>query len=112
MLPKRGEKIGIGVLTLKENASVIGFAGLLPYRTGVELGFVLSPEYWGEGYATEIGSGQIVLGRALGFSELFARVSPQNYASKAVIEKLGMQYLHTEESADRGLREIYRKETG
>jgi len=108
---KEGENIGIAAVRLSEENSLIGFAGLLPYGSGVELGFVLSPEHWGMGYATEIGQAQIELASNLGLEEVFALVSPENRASMAVLKKLKMQYIEEKQLAQRGKREIYRRTT-
>ncbi len=104
---KEGENIGIAAVRLSEENSLIGFAGLLPYGSGVELGFVLSPDHWGIGYATEIGQAQIELASDLGLHEIYALVSPENRASKAVLRKLGMHYHKTVKSKGRGERDVY-----
>ncbi len=112
---RESEKLGIGMLFLRESNVLIGFAGLLPYdllgKASCELGFVLATEHWGKGYATEIGRGQIALADTLGYAEVLALVAPENDASKAVLEKLGMAYLGESSVAPRGKREIYRRET-
>jgi ribosomal-protein-alanine N-acetyltransferase len=78
-----GEMIGYcGVeLTIVENA---------PVR---ELGFRFRPEFWGHGYASE--AGRAVLNHcftALGWTEVFAFVEPENVRSVHVLTKLGFRF--------------------
>ena len=51
-----GNGMQLGVLTLKDSGTIIGFAGLLESTSlgqqDFEIGFVLGREYWGKGYAT------------------------------------------------------------
>lgn len=102
----------LGVLTLKDSGTIIGFAGLLQSSAlgerDYEIGFVLGREFWGKGYATEIGRGQIKYGlEAAGCKRLLALVSPGNNASIAVLKKIGMIHHSTVETETRGKREIY-----
>jgi ribosomal-protein-alanine N-acetyltransferase len=58
-----------------------------------ELSYIVHPELWGKGYATE--ASRLLLG--FGFAELqlhriFATCDPRNVASSRVLEKLGMTY--------------------
>ncbi len=112
---KEGEKTGLGALYLSQEDTLIGFAGLLPHTAlgegACELGFVLSVAHWGRGYATEIGRAQIALAGSLGRQEVFAMVRIENAASKAVLQRLEMQYIRCISTQDRGERELYRRET-
>jgi RimJ/RimL family protein N-acetyltransferase len=70
----------------------IGRAGL--YRVGeaetAELAYLLAPEVWGRGLATELGAA--ILDHAfsvLGEPKVVAITAPGNVASKRVLEKLG-----------------------
>ena len=76
----------LGVLTLKGTDTIIGFSGLLECsvlgQKDYEIGFVLGREYWGKGYASEIGHAQIKYGlELLGCKRLLALVAPRNKAS-------------------------------
>jgi RimJ/RimL family protein N-acetyltransferase len=80
----------------RANGRVIGTVGVTitrqSHREG-ELGYVFSPDYWGQGYATEA---TVALLR-FGFGELklhriFATCDPRNRASSRVLEKAGMRY--------------------
>ena len=102
----------LGVLTLKDSATIIGFAGLLECpvlgQKDYEIGFVLGRDYWGNGYATEIGQAQIEYGLELsGCSRLLAFVAPENKASISALVKIGMIHHSTVDTKDRGTREIY-----
>lgn len=101
-----------GVLVERHTARVIGFSGLMPCSVlgapDHELGFVLAPQYWGKGYAQEIGKGQLAFGFAkLKCSRLLAQVSPQNPSSIRALERLGMLLHSTANSEGRGARHIY-----
>ena len=82
-------------VTLKPDGRVIGSIGLhLKETDGVrELGYVMDPEFWGNGYMTE--AAKAVIG--FGFTELgldaiviFHRVN--NRRSRRVIQKCGFRY--------------------
>ena len=102
----------IGVLAKKGSVTPIGFAGLLPCSAlGVqdyEVGFVLGREFWGQGFATEIGHAQIEYGlNTLRCHRLLALVVLQNIASVSVLQKIGMEHHATIETKNRGTREVY-----
>ena len=60
----------------------------------LEIGYALYQPYWGRGYATEIATACIEYGRRhLGGKTFFALVSPDNEASRHVLEKVGLRYL-------------------
>lgn len=107
-----GSGIGLGVLTLKDTGEIIGFSGLLPCSAlgekDYEIGFVLGRDYWGKGYATEIGQAQIKFGfEVIACDRLLGVVLPENAASKAALVKSGMVYHSMVETETRGKREVY-----
>jgi RimJ/RimL family protein N-acetyltransferase len=62
-------------------------------REWLELGWTLRPEYWGRGYATEIGRAAIRYAfDELGAPAVVAFTVPENQASRAVMERLGMRH--------------------
>ena len=71
---------------------VIGGIGLRR-ETGVhELGYWLTPDAWGRGYATEAGHAVLHAARhALGLKQVVARHFADNPASGAVLRKLGFR---------------------
>lgn len=102
----------LGVLIERSTAQVIGFAGLLQcdalQQPDYELGFVLRRSAWGNGYATEIGRGQLDYGfNVLGLTRLVALVSPKNDASIRALKKLGMKFCIAVDDTRRGDRHVY-----
>lgn len=80
-----------------ESGSVIGFVGLAQTRIdahfapAVEIGWRLSAQYWGHGYATE--GALAVLEFALenlGLPEVVSFTSAENLRSRRVMEKIGL----------------------
>lgn len=59
----------------------------------IEIGWHLHPGAWGHGVATEGGRAMIERARAAGISEVHAVVFPENTASLAVCDRLGMTRL-------------------
>lgn len=77
---------------------IIGWAGLqfLPELEETEVGFLLSPEYWGKGYATEAALAALQFGfERFQLNHIIALVHPDNRASQRVIQKCGMTCLET-----------------
>ena len=61
--------------------------------TDVEVGWVVVPERWGEGFATELGAASLdVAFGPLALPEVIAFTLPRNRASRRVMEKLGFAY--------------------
>lgn len=59
----------------------------------VEVGYAFYPSHWGRGLATEIAAACLQLGRReLGLTTLVAVTSPENQASRHVLEKVGLIY--------------------
>ncbi len=71
---------------------VIGGIGVRHERGMHEMGYWLTPDAWGKGYATEAGHAVLHAARhALGLKRIFARHFEDNPASGAVLRKLGFQ---------------------
>lgn len=86
---------GFCVISEKETNNVVGFAGLIKARhletEDYEFGYVLAPNYWGKGYATEIAIAQVNWAlKTLGLTQVFALVHQENKASVNVLNKLKM----------------------
>jgi ribosomal-protein-alanine N-acetyltransferase len=62
-------------------------------RDEIELGWVIVPERWGQGLATELArvSLEVVFG-VLALEEVIAYTQPYNFASRRVMEKSGFVY--------------------
>ena len=93
---------GLWPLVLQATGELVGAVLLqpLPGDDGeVEVGWHLSPDHWGNGYATEAGQGAVALAfspeRAwLGsLDRVLAVVDPDNTRSQAVCRRLGMTHL-------------------
>lgn len=71
---------------------LVGGIGLAPDGDGHELGYWLTPDAWGRGYATEAGEAVVAIARhALGLKRLHAGHFVDNPASGRVLHKLGFR---------------------
>ena len=82
----------------REDGAFIGAVGLdpihhtLPLPAGFEMGWRLTRDAWGHGYASEAARAAIEDGfQRGGLVELFAFTSRPNLRSQAVMERIGMQ---------------------
>ncbi len=66
----------------------------------IEMGYMLHPDYWGRGYATEAFSAVIRELFRRGFSQVTAGAFAENAASRRVMEKCGMHRLEKEEDLE------------
>lgn len=89
---------GTGQWAVEERATgrFVGRAGLhrpeRPDWPGVEVGWVLHPDQWGKGYATEAGRASVDYGFGpLGATELFSVILPENERSIEVARRLGFR---------------------
>ena len=74
----------------------------------LEVGWTLSREVWGRGYATEAGRAAIEWGRSsLGLTRIASCIVPGNDRSIAVAERLGMAFDRTAEFPDGGEAAVY-----
>jgi len=84
---------GQWALERTEDGASIGRAGLWnpPGWPGLEVGWKLRRDAWGNGYATEAGRAAIEWAwETLGATELISLIQPENAASIRVAERLGM----------------------
>jgi RimJ/RimL family protein N-acetyltransferase len=88
---------GWWALEVQDTGAFIGFTGLrrvgfeAPFTPAVELGWRLTREAWGRGYATEAARAAARYGfEVLGCDELVAFTAAVNARSRAVMERLGM----------------------
>lgn len=87
--------MGLMVLVRKEDKVPIGHAGLVPQTIDdieeIEIGYWISREYWGQGYATEAARALRDYGnKQLGKQRFISLIQPGNYASQKVARKIGM----------------------
>lgn len=89
---------GLWAVEVEGGAPFIGFVGLgrpsfEPFTECVEVGWRLSREAWGQGYATEAARAAVAFGfTSLGLQEIVAFTVPANRQSRRVMEKLGMTH--------------------
>ena len=91
---------GIWAVFRKEDNCFLGRCGLnnIAETSEIEVDFVITPEYWGCGYATEAAKAALLYGfKDLGFEKIIALAKPENIASKKVMMKNGMRYQRTAE---------------
>lgn len=85
----------------KADGAFIGRAGFSPYQGEPEIGYSLASSHWGQGYASEIARGLcdwFFANRPENAFIGFAHVD--NFASRRVLEKIGMQPTYTATVAD------------
>ena len=83
-------------LTLKGDGRLVGalclYRGDFEIRNDAEIGFVLHPDHWGNGYVTEAARALMSAGFAnLGLHRIWASCDARNEASVRVLEKLCMR---------------------
>jgi RimJ/RimL family protein N-acetyltransferase len=104
---------GFGATLFQERATAlpVGWGGLQRSTIGIgeclTVGYVIAPDVWGRGYATEIAVASIAHAfDVLGAPELYASVLSTNAASRRVLEKAGLS-LHREIDHDNHVEVIY-----
>ena len=85
---------GIWGICRKEDGRLLGSCGLEQREEGedvyLELGYVLDPAFWGEGFASEAALLAIRFGKELGLEQIWAKIETSNKRSRAVAERIGM----------------------
>lgn len=116
MLKLNEAGIDIGYYKVYNAESVwIGDAKLEWYRKDknvLEVGYILSPEFWGMGYASEICARLLAFAQAMApTKDVIGIIDPDNVASKRVLEKFGFKtyFIGTEDGlATEKLRLTYK----
>ena len=90
---------GLWAIEVPGVAPFVGFTGLWPathvlgYESR-EVGWRLAREQWGHGYATEAAREALRFGfRDTGFDEIVSFTVPANVRSRAVMERIGLEYV-------------------
>ena len=86
---------GLWMVELKSGTVPIGICGLIQRETleDVDIGFAFLRSYWRKGYAFESASATLSHGRKVfGLKRIVAIVSPDNYTSHCLLEKLGFRF--------------------
>src|SRR5690625_2632729 len=80
ILKENGKMIGAGEINIRDYTNRVG-----------EIAYIINPEYWGLGYATEVAKVLIPFGfNQLNLHRIFATCDPRNIGSSRVLEKVGM----------------------
>jgi ribosomal-protein-alanine N-acetyltransferase len=85
-----------GIVT-KDDNTLIGNCSLrLSEDNAGEIGYMISREYWNNGYATEVANEMIRIGiEELGLEKIIGTVFEENVASQKVLNKIGMKHIET-----------------
>lgn len=86
---------GRWALEKKDGGEFIGYCGLScsDEQIGVELVYLLARDEWGKGIATEAASATLHYGfESLGFASIAAVTRPNNWRSRRVMQRLGMDF--------------------
>lgn len=91
---------GMCAMYWKPSGAMIGSAGLQPLdgTSEIEIGYSMIKEYWGRGIGTEAARAWMLHGfREHGLERIVAVAHTENWASRHIMEKLGMKYEKLEE---------------
>lgn len=90
------KKMALWGIELKDSGQLIGtidFVAINNKHKNGEIGYVLSPEHWGQGITTEASQRVLEFGfRELGLVRIQARCFTENIGSQRVMEKAGMSF--------------------
>lgn len=88
-----GEKDNEIIVFLKETGEPIGECSMAPQidGNGWEIGYMLLPEYWKQGYGTEIVQWIIRVARGVGVRRITAMTHQRNEASVRLLQKTGFK---------------------
>jgi len=87
---------GWWAVVLNGHEELIGWNGLqfLPETGEIEVGYLLSKPFWGQGLAPEGAYAALVFGfETLNLERIIGLVHPDNVASRRVLEKIGMSFI-------------------
>jgi len=97
----------------KDDGRYVGNASLRPRperQKDWEIGYYLTPDEWGKGFATELATRLVRFGfETAGLKEVFATVDKENLASINVLKKSGLEF-YRKEYDDRGVFYVFRLE--
>jgi [ribosomal protein S5]-alanine N-acetyltransferase len=107
---------GSWVFRLKKDGVFMALGGLkihqIDSKAVVGLGYAVMPDYWNQGFATEMAQASLEVGFGhLELAEIASWTLPTNLASQRVMEKLGFRYERDFEFAGLGHR-FYRLVAG
>lgn len=80
VLKENGKMIGAGEFNIRDFTNKVG-----------EIGYIVNPDYWGKGIATEVAKQLIEFGfKEFNLHRIYATCDPRNVGSSKVLEKIGM----------------------
>lgn len=88
--------LGIWGTILKGTNCFVGASGLVYYdnTSEIEIGYRMLKEHWNKGYVTEASIGLLKYGfKKIGVSKLVSSAHVGNFASRRVMEKIGMHHI-------------------
>lgn len=92
-IDRYAEGFGDWAIVRRDDGLILGESGLtrLPEFGAIEIGYMLAPQVWGQGYATEAATAVMQYAFShLKLDRLIATTRPDNERSIHVLEKLGM----------------------
>jgi RimJ/RimL family protein N-acetyltransferase len=94
----------------REDGRMIGGATLLPLKPDdeYEIGWQLSQDAWGHGYATEVGTALARRAFEQGLEQVIAVVRPANTRAIAVVRRIGMEWIGETEKYHHLRLQVYR----
>ena len=72
-------------------APIVGACGLHQEEAGIEIGYWIARDWWGQGFATEAARAVLSIARALGHRRVFSCHAVDNPASGRVLRKAGFK---------------------
>lgn len=90
------EQYGYGryVATFGASGAFVGICGFQRFEGEPDLGYLLAPQWWGRGLATELAGACLRCAfTAYGFPLVRALTQVDNHPSQRVLHKIGMRYL-------------------
>jgi [ribosomal protein S5]-alanine N-acetyltransferase len=98
----------------REDGRLLGGATLLPLPPDeeYEMGWQLSPQAWGYGYATETGLALARWAFQQGIEQVIALVRPANHRAVATVRRIGMEWVGETEKYHRLRLQQYRLRPG
>ena len=87
--------VGMCAMLWKPTGEMIGSAGLQPLdgTDEIEIGYSMMKDFWGRGIGTEAARAWLGYGFGdMGLERIVAVAHTENWASRHIMEKLGMQY--------------------
>ena len=95
---QKEERIDCGIYL---EDKIIGFANTVEIKDKtIELGYVIYPTYWNQGYATEMLTALIQRLFEMGFEEVLTGAFEENAASQRVMQKSGMSLLDMQDEIE------------